>query len=250
MKPNMIKGSFGNKTIITKLIKKKQSKSLVIFFHGVFSSTLRDKYESIAQEIIKRTRANCLLFESSRSMSYGDYVKSKISFEQYEKTFKGKTFSDELKDIRSVFNFYKTRYKAFHFVGISLGAVLASYLLPTNKNIKSFTILGSSPIINLKDKPIISSLDNPNKIYKNFSTHNGFLSIVHGSKDDLIKESDSRRIIKHAVNSVYKEFINMYEVDHRFIVLNKKNKESFLTKIITNTIIRNIVVTEDNQITK
>lgn len=248
MKLNMMKGSFGNKIIKTKLIKKKQSRSLVIFFHGVFSSTLRDKYESIAQEIIKRTGINCLLFESSRNISYGDYVKSKISFEQYEKTFKGKTFSDELKDIRSVFNLYKTRYKAFHFVGISLGAVLASYLLSTNKNIKSFTILGSAPIINLKDKPIISSLDNPNKIYKNFSSYNGFLSIAHGSKDDLIKESDSRRIIEHAVNCAYKEFVNMYEVDHRFMVLNKKNQEVFLTKIITNIIIRNIALTEGNQI--
>lgn len=246
----MMKGSFGNQTIKTKLIKKKQSRSLVIFFHGVFSSTLRDKYESIAQEIIKRTRANCLLFESSRSMSYRDYVKSKISFEQYEETFKGKTFSDELKDTRSVFNHYKTRYKIFHFVGISLGAILASYLLPTNNRIKSFTILGSAPIINLKDKPIISSLDNPNKIYKNFSSYNGFLSIIHGSKDDLIKESDSRRIIKHAVNCVYKEFVNMYEVDHRFMVLNKKNQENFLTKIITNIIVRNIVLSEDSQIFK
>lgn len=246
----MIKGAFGNKTIKTKLIKKKQSKSLAIFFHGVFSSTLRDKYELIVQEIIERTETNCLLFESSRNISYRDYVKSKISFEQYEKTFKGKTFSDELKDIRSVFNFYKTRYKAFHFVGISLGAVLASYLLPTNKNIKSFTILGSSPIINLKDKPIISSLDNPNKIYKNFTTYNGLLSIIHGSKDDLIKENDSRKIIKFATNSAYKEFINMYEVDHRFMTLNKKNQEVFLTKIITNIIVRNIVLSEDNQFFK
>lgn len=246
----MIKGSFGNKTVKTKLIKWKESKSLVIFFHGVFSSTLRDKYESIAQEIIKKTGADCLLFESSRNISYGDYVKNKMSFEQYAGTFKGKTFSDELKDIRNVFNFYKTRYEVLHFVGISLGAVLASHLLPANNRIKSFTILGSAAIINLKGGPIISTLDKPNKIYKNFSTYSGLLSIIHGSKDDLIKESDSRRIIKHAVNSFYKEFVNMYEVDHRFMVLNKKNQESLLTKIITNTIIRNIILSEGNQIFK
>ena len=232
------RGSFGKKIIFYQFLKTNKNNNYFIFLHGTYGSSFKKKYASIADKIIKNNLGNVLLYETSRKIYTFENEKLVSDFEEYTKTFAGKTFKNELDDVRTIFDFFikelvTVRNPNLHLIGSSLGGTLASYLIKDyKKHIKSIILLGSGISTKGKNKPILSDYDKSQEILANFANFSGNLTLVQGTKDTIVPVEEARKIIFKSKNAKTKKLIILNGVDHTFKFINGVKKETELTDYI------------------
>lgn len=244
MKYNYINsGYFGRKKIFYKFIGKNFSlKKRFFFLHGVFSTTLKDKYFSLAEEIEKNKIGSVFLYETSRKIYSWE---SNLEFEKYEQTFKGKTFEDEKKDVEKAFKYFlkitSINDKNIVLVGFSLGGTLASFLLPKyGRLIRSLFLFGSGISTKRKELPVLSSYPPKDKILSNFKNFNGSIYLIQGEKDNVVPKEEGREILKVENNSFIKKNVILKNIDHQFFSVYEEKKlfiKEWIFQFIKNSLI-------------
>ncbi len=239
---NMIlkKGSFGKRKIYYRYLKsKKNNIDYYVFFHGVFGSSLKDRYVKIAKRITEENIGNVFLFESSRK-EY-TFEKKTENFEDYVKTFAGKTFKDELSDVLEIFNFFLERIvnnrseARLHFVGFSLGGTLLSFLIPKYGHmIKNIYLFGSGITTKGYNKPILSSYPKKEDILSNFSCYQGNVYLIQGTKDNVVPRNEARKIISQAKKAFFRSLFIVRGADHRFLFIDGEPQEAYFNELILN----------------
>lgn len=230
MKLNYIdSGIYGNKKIFYRLFGENLSHRLRFFFlHGVFSTTLKEKYQLIARQIVKNKLGSVFLYETSRKINSWE---SKMEFYNYEKTFRGKTFLDEKNDVEIIFDHFlkitsSTKKINIILVGFSLGGTLASFLLPKYGSIiKSVFLFGSGITTKRKNLPILSTYPPKEKILQNFKNFKGSIYLIQGDKDNVVPTEEAKQILKIANQSLIKKNIILKNVDHQFNLISEKKKK-------------------------
>lgn len=213
---------------------------MVIFFHGANSTTLQERYVNIAKRLITKNLGNCLLYESSRNISYSDYVKQKLSFEEYVKTFEPKTFLQELQDAQNIIE-YAIREETIqpielHLVGISLGGIISSFLVKDYPQIKSITLIGSGSNVTVQNGSVLNNLPSEKQILKNYKDFSGLLFALHGTDDTIILPKSIEKVFATANNALDKELSFIKGADHRLRTINGQDQEYQLREVIYYTI--------------
>ena len=202
-----------NKTRIKYLLSKKNSQITVVFFHGFMSDMIGAKPSAI-QKICKKLKLNFLKFEySGHGRSGGKFVKGNIS-----------KWTNEAKQL--ITSKIK-RGKNLIFIGSSMGSWIALNLFPFfKKQIKGFIGIASAPEFlerlmwkkfTKKIKKIIMNkkiyhLDHGGFVYpitkqlifdgrKNKVLNNKInlkipIVLFHGTKDEVVPLSLSKKILK------------------------------------------------------
>lgn len=234
-----IMGTFGKKRIFYRLDKTK-STQLTIFFHGAYSSTLTEKYTNIIRQLKKRKyKSDFLCYETSRKhYSFEDHA---LPFEAYAQTFSGKTFQDELEDVKTLLQHIRIdRYDSLVFVGYSLGGTLSSFFIRQHtKKIKGIYLFGSGISTNRKTYPILSTYPNSSTILQNFKGYTGTVTLVQGTEDTIVPQEDAGNILAHAISAERTTHIRLKGVDHRFITKFGKCAEDELDEIAARIISAN-----------
>lgn len=250
---NSIKGGFENRNILINFFPcQKTNNKIIIFFHGANSSTLQERYFNIAKKITKNNVAHCLLYESARKVTYSEYIKSGISFEEYVETFGTKTFQDELLDGKKIITYITAQLKhkhvhfplELHLVGVSLGGIIASYLATEFSSIKSLFLLGSGSTVSVKNNSVLKNLPSEKKILENYKQFQGLLAAVHGTKDKIIFPQSIEKVFKAANKVRYKELTFITGADHRLRTINDKNEDLLLQDIIYENLSKVVTVAD------
>ena len=219
-----------SKTRIKYLLSKKNSQITVVFFHGFMSDMIGAKPSAI-QKICKKLKLNFLKFEySGHGRSGGKFVKGNIS-----------KWTNEAKQL--ITSKIK-RGKNLIFIGSSMGSWIALNLFPFfKKQIKGFIGIASAPEFlerlmwkkfTKKIKKIIMNkkiynLDHGGFVYpitkqlifdgrKNKVLNNKInlkipIVLFHGTKDEVVPLSLSKKILKICKNS-QKKLIKIKNGNH------------------------------------
>lgn len=241
-----LKGIFGQKENLVKIYyAQKETSHITIFFHGAYSTTLKKKYFQFARKLCSKANTHVVLYETSRDYSYAEFERKGITFQEYEKTFIGKTFQDELCDVQQVVSFVHDHYRTIkkpnlHFIGMSLGGMLSSCLIKDYQSLlRTIILIGSGYMIASADKrPILNSL--PNTILQNYRNFLGNITILHGENDKVLSKEQSIKIFLNSTKSRNKKLIWIKGVDHRFLTLDNKPAEKKLSKQLLKIIINEI----------
>ena len=242
-----LKGSFGQKEINVKIYyAQKKTSHIAVFFHWAYSSTLKKKYFQFARQLCTKANTHVVLYETSRDYSYAKFERKGITFQEYEKTFTGKTFQHELHDVRRVVSFVHDHFKAIkkprlHFIGMSMGAMLASCLIKDHQSLlHTIILIGSGYMITgAENRPILNSL--PNTILQNYRSFLGNITILHGENDKVLSKEQSIKIFLISTKSNNKKLIWIKGADHRFITIDNKPAEKKLNKQLLKIIINEII---------
>jgi len=237
-------GSFGKKIIYYRFKKLKDSNNYFFFLHGVYSTCLKQKYFRLADRIITNNLGSAFLFESSRKV-YS--FESKLTFQQYLKTFQGKTFNDELQDVLNIFGYFfkniikNKKYARIILIGFSLGGTLGSFLLAKYADyIKGIILFGSGITTKGINRPITGSYPNKNILLTNFKTFKGGITLVQGSRDNVVPVLQARKIISESHGAWLRNLIILKGVDHTFSKVNGRDAEDKLRDTVFNIIKNNI----------
>ena len=227
--------SRGNKKIKYLLIKK-NSHLTVVFFHGFMSDMIGEKPKAI-QKFCKKNNLNFLKFEySGHGKSTGEFIDGNIT-----------KWTNEAKKL---INLKLGKNQKLIFIGSSMGSWIALNLFPTfKKKLKGFIGISSAPEFlenlmwkkfNKKIKKIIMSkkiynLERDEFVYpitkqlifdgrKNKVLNNKInlkipIILFHGTKDNVVPLSFSRKILKFCKKS-NKKLIRIKNGDHS---LSRKN---------------------------
>lgn len=232
----------------------KKPTTVVIFFHGAYGTTLTNKYNLIANKINKQKAICCILFESSRELSYNTCSKGKISFEDYKKSMVSKVFNDELDDAKAVVQYVQEKWKNIssklkvHFVGISLGGYIASLLTSIiGSKLRSLTLLGCGKTKEINKKGVFFNMPTFQDLIDKLSQFTGVLTVIHGSSDDLISWKSSHVLFNKINKTATKQYFLFNEVDHRFRTINNKPQEKELATLLGETISHAIILGELKQ---
>ena len=239
-----------NKRRIKYLYFNQKSQITVVFFHGFMSNMIGAKPVRI-KKFCKKNKLNFLKFEySGHGKSSGKFIEGNIS-----------KWTNDAKQLIIA----KTKYKKLVFIGSSMGSWIALNLFSFFKNkIKGFVGIASAPefldklmwkkfnkkikkiimtkkIYNLTngdyEYPITKQLifdGRKNKVLNNKINLGISISLFHGSKDDVVPLSISKKVLKVCKKSS-KKLIVIKNGDHslsRTNDLKKIGKE--LNRLILN----------------
>lgn len=220
-----IKGTFGKKQILYNLLRtKKKTNNYYIFFHGLYSSSLKERYVEIAKKIISNNLGNVLLYETSREVY--SFENEKIDFLEYQKTFSGKLFKDELRDVSLVIEhlvneLIKEKDFKLNFIGFSLGGTISSFFIEKYKKyLNNIFLFGSSIETKNKKRPIVEDYPKKETILNYFSKHTGGLLLIQGTRDNVVNGKKAELIIEAAKKAKYTSIIKLRGVDHRFLKID------------------------------
>lgn len=234
-----IPGTFGQKKIYYDYLESTTPSNIVIvFFHGVYSSTYNHPmYKYFAKAIVKKGLANVALYETSRKIQSWE---KPDEWQMYVDSFTGKTFEDELEDVKTIIKYIddmKKKDTHFFFIGSSLGGTLLSYLLPKYKNrVKSVVLLGSGITTNGKEQPILSTYPSSHEILDNYKMHSGNITLIQGTNDETVPTKPARRIISQDSQALIKKLIILNGVDHRFTTIFGENRAEEIKKTLLSII--------------
>lgn len=237
----IISGYFGKKFLYFKFFKDKSLINNFFFAHGVFSSTLKERYLNLADLINKKKIGNVFLFESSRSIYT---FESKINYDKYiENSFKGKSFYDEMSDFEVMFDEFKKKLSLqksrIHIVGFSLGGTISTFLIKKYGNlIDNIFFFGSAVHTKRRYLPILSSYPEAKRLLANLSLFKGGVYMVQGTADDLVPQEDGLKILEASKDAKIRQHIILKGVDHRFRLIDGKPDEQKLIHTIL-TILKN-----------
>lgn len=215
-------GTFGQKKLYYRLLKTKvESNDYFILFHGSYGSSYSDsKYRSLEQRLLKDNLGNVFTYETSRNVYKKDF---KGEFDEYQNTFLGKTFKDELKDVKILFDFFfntfvhdKAKTK-LHFIGFSIGGTISTFLIPKyDRYIRNVFLFGSGITTKFPDRPLNLSYPQKEKIISNLNQYHGNIFLIQGEEDNQVPLEPVRQAVLNLENTRLSSVIRLRGVDHSF----------------------------------
>lgn len=197
-------------------------KPLVVFFHGMFGTTLGPHAEgqliNSMNFLVEKNLASVYVYQTSRSIERD----KKQDFKKWALlAFEGKSFKEELDDVSRALNqlINIELYDKTIFVGFSLGGTISTYFLE-KYNPKTVLMFGSSCMTKSKDMPIGSSYPEKNQILNNLESYSGVVKIYQGTDDEVVPKEGAHEMWQAAKNAKRKELIVLQGVDHRFMHYN------------------------------
>ncbi|MEI7990193.1 MAG: hypothetical protein WCI88_14250 [Chloroflexota bacterium] len=228
-------GSFGQKKIYYQYDECPGTKICYIFFHGSFGSGFEPKHQYLSDALVGGRFGSVLRYETSRQVY--KFHENIDDFEKYKETFRGKSFADELFDVKEVIkrilDLENSKNTETHliFIGFSLGGTLASFLINDYREyLKKIILFGSGITTLAAGDPILESYPSSDVILGNYKGYSGSLVLVQGSEDTAVPQEAARRVIFESSDARRRELVIMKGINHRFRTINGKLAELELNR--------------------
>jgi predicted esterase len=208
-----------NTLIETELL---QDKPLILFFHGLFGTTIGSCADGQIKNSFEYFKSNKLASVAMYQTSRHTERSKDVEFIEWAKeSFEGKSFNDELSDVARALEqiLQSAKYTRLLFVGFSLGGTLSTFFLEKYKP-DGVLMFGSSCMTNSHNVPIGSTYPKKEIILKNLENYPGILKIYQGTDDTVVPKEGALEMIKMAKNSSRRDFVILHKVDHRFLFRN------------------------------
>jgi len=248
-KKYFIDGCFGNKKIFIDLRVNKKSDWLVIFLHGAYGSVYKDKetkYQFLAKKLVK----DCSIgfYQTSRFFEWKE--KPELSFEAFKRQgFKGKTFKQELKDVKKSFWEIVSQVKKeignkkikICLVGFSMGGIMSILLTEKVKDINKIMTLGTGMSFRIsknrkKEWSLVRTMLNRLELKRKLGNYFGNLTVILGEKDKLVDIKEGKSFFASAKKAQIRNLIIVKGADHRFNMINNKEAKEELNNYILDMI--------------
>ncbi len=201
-----------------RIIPKKSSDILTIFFHGLFGGSLdplcSPEIHALSERLVAEKIVTVGLYETSRNCLRD----GRDFFVWGKEAFAGKTFSDEVNDVgialKKITSAFPS-YKKLVFVGFSLGGTLSTYFLDAYHP-DAVVMFGSGCTTRNKHVPIGSTYPPKQEIFNNLKNFAGTIKIYQGTKDTIVPKGGAKQMLHAATHAIRRDFIQLCGVDHQF----------------------------------
>lgn len=219
-------GAFGKKELKYAFFNLHQNTTYILA-HGLYGSSYSDlRYQELVEKITKHQLGNVFTYETSRLIDFSQ--KKNLDYNYYQRAFLGKTFNDELSDVKKLFkylvnNLLEKTQQQLVVVAFSLGGTLTSFLLKQYKNkIKQIFLFGSGITTKGFTKPITSTYPDAKIILNNFQNYPGEIYLIQGSQDVVVPLKPARKMITESGQASVRNLTIFKNIDHSFRYLNGK----------------------------
>ena len=240
---NLSNGTFGTKELKFAFFNLNK-KTTYIMAHGLYGSSYSDeRYQDLVQKIIKSKLGNVFTYETSRLINFSK--RNNLNFDHYQKAFLGKTFNDELIDVKKLFkylvnNLLKKTQQQLVVVAFSLGGTISSFLLKQYKNkIKQIFLFGSGISTKAIHKPITSTYPQSTTVLDNFRNYPGEIYLIQGTNDIVVPLKPARKIITDTDQASKRILTIIKDIDHSFRYYKNKESVSMINNKIIDYLIAN-----------
>jgi len=154
--------------------------------------------------------------------------------EQYWKqAFAGKTFQQELLDVRQVYHYIVNHLKIheIHTLGFSLGGTLAMLLTSEFPQIRKLCVIGSAISTKRDYLPVLSGYPKKQWIVNRIHAFPNYFKIMQGTEDRVVPQSDAQEIIQSMTHASVITFDRFLHADHMFSGKNKYGLFSYQTTL-------------------
>lgn len=198
---------------------------VVINIHGTYGSGTwsNNKYLNFSEHLQQDEIANSVMYKSSRVEMEDDANLWK--YENKQRKFVGKTFSDELEDARRVLvDTMKNSQMRFWVSpeeleitlnGNSLGGIIAFYLASEFPQVKNISTVGTGFRKEKTSTPILDTFPEADELSEKLKGFSWKFMMHYGSEDNVFTP-DSFRELYEGATSAEKSFIHLIWVDHGF----------------------------------
>lgn len=245
MNSTKLEGSFGTEPIKMEILPVEGNPNIVINIHGTYGSLHggNDKYLKFARNLQVNEVANTVLYESSRNNT--QLGNSEDYFEQKKIRFEGKTFDDELEDLRKIIKHcIRNSEKEFGVPsskleitlnGNSLGGILAIYLADEFPQVINISTVATGDNLNIDNDslPILKYFPSPDKIAAKAEKFKGKVLIQQGSADEVFQPDSIKRLQNYFKNAKT-GLVTFKDVDHTFGKVNDKESPKPYEEIFMN----------------
>ena len=240
---NLSSGTFGTKELKFTFFNLNK-KTTYIMAHGLYGSSYSDeRYQDLAQKIIKSKLGNVFTYETSRLIDFSK--RSNFNYSHYQKAFLGKTFNDELIDVKKLFKYLvndllKKTQQQLVIVAFSLGGTISSFLLKQYINkIKQIFLFGSGISTKAIDKPITSTYPSWKTVLDNFRSYTDEIYLIQGTNDIVVPLEPARKIITETKQASKRTLTIIKDIDHSFRYYKNKESVSMINNKIVDYLIAN-----------
>jgi hypothetical protein len=202
-----LEGSFGDRQIAVRTVVGASS-TVVINIHGAYGEGFSQKYNALAGHCA-RAGTTCVFYRSSRLPGLSAHP----TFDERRNQFLGKTFEDEVSDLRRVIEWTLTSAGAasedFNIIlnGNSLGGMLA------------FTV-GTGLWLRAPDGGLLQSIPAPTILKDTIAEFRGGFIMHRGLLDDVFEKVAFDELFHTAVSCSWKRRYDYEGVDHPFNTLS------------------------------
>ncbi|MCH2188769.1 alpha/beta hydrolase [Candidatus Gracilibacteria bacterium] len=238
-----LKGSYGDKVIAVSHFPVPGNNKVVINIHGTYGSGTgsNNKYLNFSGQLQQDEIANSIMYKSSRVEMEDDANLGK--YENKQRKFVGKTFSDELEDAKRVLvDTIKNSQERFGVPpeeleitlnGNSLGGIIAFYLASEFPQIKNISTVGTGFRKEKTNIPILNTFPEADELSKKIKDFSGKFMMHYGSEDNVFTP-DSFRELYEGATSAEKSFVHLVGVDHSFGKVGGETSEEPYKHIYSN----------------
>lgn len=218
----------GNYKSFTKLLvypSKKKTANVLVNIHGVYgqSGDVGSKSRKLAELVSKMGLSHVVLINSSRNWK----VFEDGNWNKMKEAFAGKTFEQELQDVKdvlnllldqsgSLFNVSENKLK-FLLLGNSLGGTVATCLSEYFDHTPKIIVAGSGT------RTVFESKITEDNILKSASKFKGKFLLLQGSKDETVPLKAGDALLTGYKKASTKKIV-IEGANHNFSKINGKNK--------------------------
>lgn len=214
----------------------KQSNTVLVLHPGAFEPAWGDsnRYKQILLWLQQKlsSKPHIVTYQTSRLQKPSPRLPMNKNYwkemEKYWKEiFSGKTFDQELDDVRKIFNFLLTRkLKEIHSLGFSLGGTLAMILTSEFPQLTKVCVLGSAISTKRDYLPVLSGYPSKSWILKRIGRFPHYLNLFQGFEDTIVPFHDIEDVFC-AVQKAKRVSVNrIAKADHMFSGKNKYGLDS------------------------
>ncbi len=150
----------------------------------------------------------------------GSYWKKMETY--WQEIFNGKTFDQELDDVRNIFNFLLSRdAKKIHSLGFSLGGTLAMILSSEFPQVTKVCALGSAISTKRDYLPVLAGYPDKPWILKRISRFPHYINLYQGFEDTVVPFHDVEEIFCAVQKAKRVSVHRISKADHMFSGKNK-----------------------------
>ena len=238
-----LEGIFGNKEIKLETLAVPGNNKLLINIHGSYGSISgnNDKYRKLANSLQTIEASNVTLYESSRK-DIDVIERSEDEFTTKKRRFEGKTFKEELEDLRKVIKHCLDNSQELFGIsaeeleitlnGNSLGGILALVIAHEFPQIKNVSTVGTGLKLENTDEALLRTLPEPNELKDEMNKFKGKFLMQYGTKDDVFSDQSFTELYESIDTS--KSLFKFEQVDHTFNHLDGKSSSRPYEQIFRN----------------
>ncbi len=229
MKPvfvkHLLKSSYRNLPIVVYISTgSKYTKTTLVLHPGAFEPAWGDnnRYKQILLWLQSKLsfKPHIVAYQTSRLQKLPPKLPKDKKY--WKEIFSGKTFNQELDDVRKVFNFLLSRnVKELHSLGFSLGGTLAMILTSEFPQLKKVCVLGSAISTKRDYLPVLSGYPSKLWILERMSSFPHYLNIFQGFEDTIVPFHDTEEVFRTVQKAKWVRLSRIAKADHMFSGKNK-----------------------------